>query len=273
MCIEVIVIDAQPFIPSTIAVRRVLSASKIYAFYEDLSANRCDKDAGLGGSLLLYAPLNENGCIAALAGNIAGMATLGIDGNNVVLKQAVRDGICDFLVNNLDEALRILKNEVRKKQPVSVCLEQEFSTALEEIASRGVQPDFLSIEGQAPSATVEVLRTRGALDVAHAPAGGQMVGVTWTALTTPALWLPKIDTIAASIIDSADAQRQRWLRYAGRYLGRLTDGAHFIRMTTEEAAEFRSIIARNVADGSIGAAIRLALDGAENSIIELSPEA
>lgn len=237
---------------------RTLSAARIYAFYEGLYAS----GRQLGGSLLLYEGLDEAGRIAALAGNIAGVATLGIDSNSAALKQAVNDGVCDFLVNNLDEALRILKNEIRKKQPVSVCLSQEFGAAVGEIVERGLQPDFLAVEQ--PSAAVDVLRTRGAMAVL--PHEGQGVGVAYTASTSPTLWLPKIDAIAASVLDSADDKRQRWLRFASRYLGRLTGGTHFLRMTNSEATAFRVAIEGKIADGTIACAVRIVIDDEEVSI-------
>jgi len=35
-------------------------------------------------------------------------------------QERLKTGYCDFMVNNLDEALRILKNAVRKKEALSV---------------------------------------------------------------------------------------------------------------------------------------------------------
>ena len=57
-----------------------------------------------------------------LAGNIAGAASLAVTADAAAQKQSIRDGVADFLVNSLDEALRILKNEVRKREPVAVCV-------------------------------------------------------------------------------------------------------------------------------------------------------
>ena len=51
----------------------------------------------------------------ALAPTIAGGAFLGIDSSSKHLKAAVRNGSCDFMVNTLDESLRVLKNELRKQ--------------------------------------------------------------------------------------------------------------------------------------------------------------
>ena len=52
----------------------------------------------------------------------AGAATLTASASAEAGKQAMREGVVDFLVTTLDEALRILKNEVRKHETVAVCV-------------------------------------------------------------------------------------------------------------------------------------------------------
>jgi len=47
---------------------------------------------------------------------MTGAAFLGIDVDPERIKKRLKTGYCDFLVNTLDEALRILKNAVRKKE-------------------------------------------------------------------------------------------------------------------------------------------------------------
>ena len=42
-----------------------------------------------------------------------------------MVRHCVRNGIADFAVKTLDEALRILKNEIRKRQPIAVLLERQ----------------------------------------------------------------------------------------------------------------------------------------------------
>ncbi len=76
----------------------------------------------LGGSLLVYVGLDRSGIALAIAANIAGAASLGVEPELARAKAAIRSGACDFLVNTLDEALRILKNEIRRKKAVSVVL-------------------------------------------------------------------------------------------------------------------------------------------------------
>ena len=79
-------------------------------------------EPGLGGKLLYAGLLDEVGRNLVVAANIAGAATLAASPDPAAQKQAVRDGVVDFLVTSLDEALRILKNEIRKHETVAVCV-------------------------------------------------------------------------------------------------------------------------------------------------------
>ncbi|MCU1307501.1 MAG: urocanate hydratase, partial [Acidobacteriaceae bacterium] len=60
------------------------------------------------------------------------------------IKKRLKTGYCDFMVNNLDEALRILKNAIRKKEAVSVGLVGNCADVIPELAARGVVPDLLT---------------------------------------------------------------------------------------------------------------------------------
>src|SRR5664279_3235111 len=74
----------------------------------------------LGGQLFYVGELDEPGRAFAVAANIAGAATLSASAQTTALRHAQREGAIDFLVNSLDEALRILKNEIRKREAVAV---------------------------------------------------------------------------------------------------------------------------------------------------------
>jgi urocanate hydratase len=73
-----------------------------------------------------------------------GAAFLGIDVDAERIKKRLKSGYCDFMVNTLDEALRILKNAVRKKENVSVGLVGNCADIIPELADRGVVPDILT---------------------------------------------------------------------------------------------------------------------------------
>jgi len=92
------------------------------------------------GSLILVRELHASGKAASIASMIAGAACLAIDTHPEVCRAALRTGACDFMVNSVDEALRVLKNEVRKRRPVSVALCMAEDAALTELADRGVVP-------------------------------------------------------------------------------------------------------------------------------------
>jgi urocanate hydratase len=60
------------------------------------------------------------------------------------IKRRVKSGYCDMMVTDLDEALRILKNAVRKREAVSVGLVGNCADVIPELARRGVVPDLLT---------------------------------------------------------------------------------------------------------------------------------
>ena len=81
-----------------------------------------DPVTGLGGNLFYAGELDDEGRALVVAANIAGAATLVATADRAVQKQAIRDGVADFLVSTLDEALRVLKNQLRKRETVAVCV-------------------------------------------------------------------------------------------------------------------------------------------------------
>jgi urocanate hydratase len=80
-------------------------------------------DGGWPGALILAIGLGPRGAAVSTAGNIAGAACLAIDPRPEACRAALLSGACDFIVNTVDEALRILKNQIRQRRPVSVALE------------------------------------------------------------------------------------------------------------------------------------------------------
>lgn len=93
------------------------------------------------GRLVLVRGLGTPGRGISVAASIHGAACLALDARPEVCRAALRAGACDFVVNSVDEALRILKNEIRKRKPVSVAVAMPEEPALEELAGRGVAPE------------------------------------------------------------------------------------------------------------------------------------
>ena len=92
------------------------------AYLALLATDLADAGIGLGGSLLYAGELDRDSRALIVAANIAGAASLAATADRTAQKQALRDGVADFPVNSLDEALRILKNQLRKREPVAVCV-------------------------------------------------------------------------------------------------------------------------------------------------------
>src|SRR4051812_25233664 len=109
-------------------------------------AAAADKHFGgsLEGKLVVSGGMGGMGGAQPLAATMAGAAFLGIDVDPERIKKRLKTGYCDFMVNTLDEALRILKNAVRKKEAVSVGLVGNCADVIPELAERGVVPDLLT---------------------------------------------------------------------------------------------------------------------------------
>jgi urocanate hydratase len=98
----------------------------------------------LAGKLIVSGGMGGMGGAQPLAATMTGAAFLGIDVDPERIKKRLKTGYCDFMVTTLDEALRILKNAVRKKENVSVGLVGNCADIVPELAERGVVPDLLT---------------------------------------------------------------------------------------------------------------------------------
>jgi len=98
----------------------------------------------LEGKLIVSGGMGGMGGAQPLAATMAGAAFLGIDVDAERIKKRLKTAYCDFMVNSLDEALRILKNAVRKKEAVSVGLVGNCADVIPDLAARGVVPDILT---------------------------------------------------------------------------------------------------------------------------------
>jgi urocanate hydratase len=96
----------------------------------------------LTGKLIVSGGMGAAGGALPLAAGMHGAAFLGIDVDGERIRRRIRAGYCDYCVNTLDEALRILKNAVRQKQGVSVGLVGNCADVIPELAARGVLPDI-----------------------------------------------------------------------------------------------------------------------------------
>jgi urocanate hydratase len=201
-------------------------------------------EPSLGGRLLYAGELDAPARALLVAANIAGAASLAATADPVAQKQAVRDGVADFLVNSLDEALRILKNEIRKRETVAVCIAVAPEAIEREMQERGVVPDIVQPIKQGAEPEDNVL-------------------LAWSVATAPAHWLPKFDAIALDCLGKTGTSKigaaLRWLRLAPRYLGRLGQGLRVLRCGADAAKEFESRVREAVDHGEISVAVDIRL--------------
>jgi Urocanase Rossmann-like domain len=192
--------------PASIDPKLQAELEAVYAFYAALTRNL--PESGLGGKLLYAGELDEDGARLVRAANIAGAASLSAASDAPGQRSAVRDGVVDFLVTSLDEALRILKNEIRKRNGVSVAVAAADAQLVPEMTERGVLPDLLW-----ESAAAAAFVSEGAYVVraAVAPEGYSL----FVFQSPSAEW----ENRALELIPEGDHAARRWLRLAHRYLG------------------------------------------------------
>jgi len=211
---------------------------------------------GLGGKLLYAGELDEPGRAIVVAANIAGAATLAASADQSARKQAMRDGIVDFLVTSLDEALRILKNQIRRRETVAVCVGAGGNVVEHEMRERGVAPDL--VFPGSPGNLFDSFQSPARVLEAPAATGKEnQTWLTWRVESSPAAWLPKLDAIALECLPPEDAQARRWLERAPRYLGRLAQNLRVLRTTEEFANRFLAQIENGLASGAIGVPVEI----------------
>jgi urocanate hydratase len=108
------------------------------------AAGRKHFGGDLAGKLVVSGGMGGMGGAQPLAATLNGAAFLGIEVDAERIKRRIRQGYCDICVNDLDEALRILKQAVRQRQATSVGLVGNCADVIPEMARRGVVPDLLT---------------------------------------------------------------------------------------------------------------------------------
>ena len=224
-------------------------------------------ETNLGGKLIYASELNADVRALLVAANIAGAASLTATADAARYKQAIRDGVADFAVNSLDEALRILKNEIRKREPVAVAIGASPLDVEREMIERGVLPDLVAAiappRGEDFDAAWEDIPRIELTD-----AQNKRNWISWCVSSAPRQWLPKLDAMAMDLVGNGEGQAEvaarRWLRLAPRYLGRLAEGVRVLRCEPGMAIEFMDRVRSGVERGEIGVAVEVSVkDGKE----------
>lgn len=156
--------------------------------------------------------------------SVAGGTTLVLDPDAATVKAVFRSGGIDFVVNTLDEALRVLKNEIRQHKPLSVALIAAIEPTLAEMNERGVQPDLRweVSASQTPELTAWLASRSWSVN-------------EFTAETTAAL--RALDARLLKALPPDDNIRRAWLQRIAHYQRPTANGARLLWLTPAEAAQ------------------------------------
>jgi urocanate hydratase len=203
----------------------VLHIAQVYRAYASLmesAPSQPDPHSphDLGGQLLYAGELNPAAAHLIRAANIAGAASLACSASPDALRQALHQGAIDFLVNSLDEALRILKNEIRKRQPVAVAVSLAPETITQELLDRGVLPNLLPPESS--STGLAAFIALGAtplpnLSQAPLPHPGPRLRI-WPIPVAYTNRPADFEAILLAHLPPDEKAAQRWLHLSSRYL-------------------------------------------------------
>jgi urocanate hydratase len=243
-----------------------LHAGLIHAAESESAPDR--EHRGLGGKLFYAGDLDGVGSALVVAGNIAGAATLTATADIATQKQAIRDGVIDFLVTSLDEALRILKNEIRKGETVAVCVSQSPEEVEYEMVERGVLPDLLP-PGVLDAPKFQAFLDLGARQIEPVAAKKGQIVLTWSVASGQAHWLPRLDVLAEECLGCSQSREvwsaRRWLRLAPRYLGRMAQGMRLLRCQACTAQWFVERVRERVENCEVVVPVEIRLSGQGDS--------
>jgi urocanate hydratase len=213
----------------------------------------------LAGRLLLIDGLAHEGDALLIAASIAGAASLTLETRTEAVRHCVRNGIVDFAVITLDEALRILKNEIRKQQPIAVLLEREPAGVLAEMVERGAQPEMLRWTAADPA--IDALKARGARPLPQPRETAPDHEVRWRTGEGGSAALRQLDLLVSQILPKEDSERQNWIQRAPRYLPRAMRLERSVSMTEKERAEFIAAAEERAEQGTLAAPVEIDAGG------------
>ena len=238
------------------------------ALTRTVPADNAIEEPSLGGKLLYAGELDGRGRARVIAGNVAGCATLAGTADVAAQKQSIRDGVVDFLVTSLDEALRILKNEVRQRKTVAVCVGASPDTVEQEMMDRGVQPDLVFAAGrEMPAARFGI----GTQEIPLTEPDPGLALLRWEVELAPARWMARLDSLALGCM-SRNSFASRWIRLSPRYLGRSAMGQRMLYCDPDSGREIMRRFEEAVRGGEVGAEVAVSFAyGGETTALRMRP--
>jgi len=117
----------------------------IQGTYETFAACARENFGGdLRGRLVLTAGLGGMGGAQPLAITMAGGVAICVEVDPARIKKRIETGYCDMMVDNLDEALKIAYDAIKKKEPLSIGLLGNAAETHPEFVRRKIVPDVVT---------------------------------------------------------------------------------------------------------------------------------
>jgi urocanate hydratase len=98
----------------------------------------------LAGKLVVTGGMGGMGGAQPLAATMNGAAFLCVEVDSKRIERRIESGYCDRITRDLDEALRMLREAIAEKNPLSVGLVGNCAEVLPELVRRGITPDLLT---------------------------------------------------------------------------------------------------------------------------------
>ncbi|MGE7623635.1 urocanate hydratase [Viridibacillus sp. NPDC096237] len=100
--------------------------------------------ADLKGKLILTGGMGGMSGAQPLAGKMAGAVILVVEVDKKRIERKIKEGYCDYLAEDLEEALTLAKQLQDKNEPASIGLVGNCADVYREIFERGIIPDFVT---------------------------------------------------------------------------------------------------------------------------------
>lgn len=221
--------------PSTgFSAQSPIDQAAVFQLYRQLRAAMPGET--LAGRLVLSVGFRDAGAALALATMIAQGCFLGLESEAASLKRAVQTGACDFMVNTLDEALRVLKNELRKRTPLSAGLLCQPSAVLDEMVARGVQPDLIASRSDEPA--VRELVSRGAARLPDPPDSSAQKDALVRLHAASLADMRRLDAITAPLV-AGDPILRDWMQHAPAYFSRQLPPLRVVALSQGQITQLR----------------------------------
>ncbi len=117
----------------------------IQGTYETFAAAAVKHFGGdLAGRWILTGGMGGMGGAQPLAGTMAGASILVVEVDEERINRRVKMGFCDVKVKTLDKALKLIKERIKSKEPISIGLVGNCAEIFPEVFRRGIVPDIVT---------------------------------------------------------------------------------------------------------------------------------